>query len=165
MRSSAVMLSVAVALFSAVLLVSRVVDLGVMDPRAFVVDGTERRTAIGVEVKRERGGLVITYSPTRYPYLWVVGLKEGRSVSPIVPRVVTSTAPYGHRTHHLGERIVATPALEPPYVVLTVFSPVPRRLEEIERFIADTRQSDPKAAALAMQMPGSRYVNVIGAAP
>lgn len=168
------MSATALSLFGGVLLVSRVVDLGVLEAKALGVgDHRRQEVELSATILAPDGALrplnndaslgagdrlLLEYGRTRYPYLWVFAVDERLHVEPLVPPVGTSTAPYGHHTENRGERLVLTRPSEGPFVLVGVFSAVPRRFADIEGAVVRTGAKSAREAALGMHLPGRRFI-------
>jgi hypothetical protein len=132
------MLLAALALFLAVLGVSRLADFGIVDGEPFGAGDVERNE-VKVELKRT-DRLELTYGPTRYPYLWIVAVDAKNVAHPLVAE---------RHTRPGGETLIVDP-LQERFVLLCLFSAVPRTLQQIQESLdRDVR------------LPGLRFTWVI----
>ena len=113
------MLVAAILLFLGVLGVSRLADFGILDGGPFGAHDVERNQ---VDVELIRDPLALKYGPTRYPYIWVVGVDAKNVAHPLVPE---------RHTQANGETLPIQP-LPGRFVLLCMFSAVPRTLEQIQ---------------------------------
>ena len=113
------MLVAAILLFLGVLGVSRLADFGILDGAPFGAHDAERNQ---VDVELIRDPLSLRYGPTRYPYLWVVGIDTNNVAHPLVPE---------RHTQANGETLPIQ-RLPGRFVLLCMFSAVPRTLDQIQ---------------------------------
>jgi hypothetical protein len=133
------MLVASIVLFLLVLGVSRLADFGIVDGDPFGAANVERNRA-DVELVTE-GGLALRYGPTRYPYVWIVGVDAKGVAHPMVA---------GRHTRPNGETLALEP-LGGRFTLLCLFSAVPRTLVQIQ-----------EALDRDVRLPGLRYAWVVG---
>jgi hypothetical protein len=148
------MLLSAILLFFLVLGVSRVADFGILPGHEFGAADVERnKVKLELSVETASGEvhpigreltagdrLALEYGPTRYPYLWVVAIDPRGRAQPLVE---------GKLTESRGERLLIEPPQE-NFVLLCLFSAVPRTLEQIQ-----------SSLDREVQLPGLRYQWII----
>lgn len=180
-----ILLAGAVLLFSAAFLVSRLADLGAVAGEPFGA-GDWRRAELELDIQVVPGGggaprrlgrdlvvapgdrLRFTYPKTRYLYLWVVRVAPGGVLEPLLPppsRLATGAGPdgrYGRSTANNGETIPETviiPDDPGPFVLMALFTPIPRRLDELEAAAAAVGRDEPERVAREMYLPSQRFVH------
>lgn len=163
----------AAALFGLALFISRLTDLGLVPGEDFGAGDWKRRpveadllTMSGESLHSgstvsagER--LMVRYQRTRYPYLWVLDVGADGRLSPILPRVAEGSKRWGLGTAHKGETI-NEPALVPTAagdrVWLLLFTPIPRRLDELQAAADAVEAREATAIAQEMDIAGQRFV-------
>lgn len=165
------------ALFGLALFVSRLADLGLVPGEEFGA-GDWKRRPVEVELLDAQGQvlrsgatvttgqrLMVRYQRTRYPYLWVLDVGGDGRLTPILPRVAEGSRRWGLGTAHKGETI-NEPALVPSVpgdrVWLLMFTPIPRRLDELQAAADAVQPREPGAIAQGMDIAGQRFVYRLG---
>lgn len=163
----------AAALFALALFVSRLTDLGLVPGEDFGA-GDWKRRPVEVDLLKMSGEslrsgsvvsagerLMVRYQRTRYPYLWVLDVGADGRLLPILPRVAEGSKRWGLGTAHKGETI-NEPALVPfapgDRVWLLLFTPIPRRLDELQAAADAVQDREPTAIAQEMDIAGQRFV-------
>jgi hypothetical protein len=167
----------AAALFSIALLASRLVDLGFIPGDEFGAGDWKRRPVV-LELFAIRGEgaprsidsgdaaaigdrLRLRYNRTRYPYLWLIEVDAAGKLTALVPADPTDIRRWGWGTAHVGETIEEEPTLSGPpgeRVLLAMFTPIPRRLDELQKAADNVEAREPTAIAHELDLAGQRFV-------
>ena len=167
----------AAALFSVALLVSRLVDFGLIPGDEFGAGDWKRRPVVlelfrargeGAPIALESGGtaqvgdrIQLQYNRTRYPYLWLIEVEADGTLTALLPKDHTDIRRWGWGTAHIGETVAEQPTLTGPpgqRVLLAMFTPIPRRLDELQKAADRVAAREPTAIAHDLDLAGQRFV-------